>query len=224
MPLAILVFTPKGNVPHVSATLMQAGLMLDHPTSIFDLTPILHRVKYHNPHSPPPGGFRAITNGRNNPLPLKPFSKSSAPQVPPKSVEIQRSQVEDVFQKLRSEGDLKETSPGTCLLMYVVRQTKCTSDILSFSKGPNICTDLYPHQKKAVTFLLEREQEIVCPAGKAGSLWNPHGHAWQNVITQEVVFTKPRECKGALLADDMGLGKSLVSRFSSFCGGEVIGD
>lgn len=117
MPLAILVFTPKGNVPHVSATLMQAGLMLDHPTSVFDLTPILHRVKYYNPHNPPPGGFRATTNGRSNPLPSSPFSKCSTPQVPSKSVEIQRSQVEDVFQKLRSEDDLKETSPGTCSMI-----------------------------------------------------------------------------------------------------------
>jgi hypothetical protein len=122
MPLAILVFTPKGNVPHVSATLMQAGLMLDHPTSVFDLTPILHRVKYYNPHNPPPGGFRAAANGRSNPLPLNTFSKCSTPQVPSKSVEIQRSQVEDVFQKLRSEDDLKETSPGTCPMIYVVRQ------------------------------------------------------------------------------------------------------
>jgi SWI/SNF-related matrix-associated actin-dependent regulator of chromatin subfamily A3 len=223
MPLAILVFTPKGNVPHVSATLMQAGLMLDHPTSVFDLTPILHRVKYYNPHNPPPGGFRATANGRSNPLPLKPFSKCNSPQVPSKSVEIQRSQVEDVFQKLRSEDDLKETSPGTRLIMCAVHQTKCPLTS-SFVKGSNICTNLYPHQKKAVTFLLEREQEIVCPVGKAASLWNQHGHGWQNVITQEIVFTRPRECKGALLADDMGLGKSLVSRFSSFCYAEVIDD
>jgi hypothetical protein len=116
MPLAILVFTPKGNVPHVSATLMQAGLMLDHPTSVFDLTPILHRVKYYNPHNPPPGGFRATANGRCNP---PSFSKCSAPQVPPKGVEVQRNQVEDVFQKLRSEDDLKETSPGACSVGYV---------------------------------------------------------------------------------------------------------
>ena len=118
MPLAILVFTPKGNVPHVSATLMQAGLMLDHPTSVFDLTPILHRVKYYNPHNPHPGGSRAAANGRSNPLPLKPLPKCNAAQVPSKGVEVQRSQVEDVFQKLRSEDDLKETSPGTCLMIY----------------------------------------------------------------------------------------------------------
>ncbi len=134
MPLAILVFTPKGNVPHVSATLMQAGLMLDHPTSVFDLTPILHRVKYYNPHNPPPGGSRAAANGRNNPLPLKPFSKCNTPQVPSKGVEVQRSQVEDVFQKLRSEDDLKETSPGTCLMIYVVHQVIFPSDAFNFSK------------------------------------------------------------------------------------------
>lgn len=136
MPLAILVFTPKGNVPHVSATLKQAGLMLDHPTSVFDLTPILHRVKYYNPHNPPPGGLRTTTNGRSNPLPLTPFAKCNTPQVTLKGVEIQRSQVEDVFQKLRSEDDLKETSPGTCPVMYVVLQANCMPNILSFSKVP----------------------------------------------------------------------------------------
>ena len=134
MPLAILVFTPKGNVPHVSATLMQAGLMLDHPTSVFDLTPILHRVKYYNPHSPPPGGSRATANCRSNPLPLKPFLKCNTPQVPSKSVEIQRNQVEDVFQKLRSEDDLKETSPGTCLMIYLAHQAIFPSDVFISSK------------------------------------------------------------------------------------------
>jgi len=147
MPLAILVFTPKGNVPHVSATLMQAGLMLDHPTSIFDLTPILHRVKYYNPHNPPPGGFRTTANGRSNPMPLQPFSKCSTPQVPSKSVEVQRSQVEDVFQKLRSEDDLKETSPGTCLVMYAVHQLECASDIYSSPKVP-ISAPTFIHIRK----------------------------------------------------------------------------
>jgi SWI/SNF-related matrix-associated actin-dependent regulator of chromatin subfamily A3 len=75
----------------------------------------------------------------------------------------------------------------------------------------NIATPLYPHQRKALSFLLEREQELAVTAqGKSASLWHCNGSGWKNSVTQEIVYTKPDECKGALLADDMGLGKTLV--------------
>jgi SNF2 family DNA or RNA helicase len=77
--------------------------------------------------------------------------------------------------------------------------------------GENISTPLYPHQRKALSFLLEREHELIGPAGKAVSLWTCNGSGWQNSVTNDIVYTKPEECKGALLADDMGLGKTLVS-------------
>lgn len=92
-----------------------------------------------------------------------------------------------------------------------MRQITSLLILYSHSLGDNISTPLYPHQKKALTFLLEREKETIPPSGKQASLWQPqHNGSWLNALTQEVVHGPSPEPKGALLADDMGLGKSLV--------------
>ena len=106
-------------------------------------------------------------------------------------MEVQRSQVDEVFASLRSGEDLPETEPGA-----------------------NIATNLYPHQKKALTFLLEREKEVEAPGGKSSSLWQPRKdpsgrvRAWYNVVTTKEVRQQPLECKGAILADDVS-GRNL---------------
>ena len=75
--------------------------------------------------------------------------------------------------------------------------------------APEIATTLYPHQRKALTFLLAREQEWEGAGGKKLSLWqertNPLSQqtSWVNVVTQAEVFSKPDEAKGAILADDV---------------------
>ncbi|WWD21589.1 hypothetical protein CI109_106075 [Kwoniella shandongensis] len=51
-------------------------------------------------------------------------------------VEVQRKQVDEVFKSLDSGGEIEQSDPG-----------------------PLIKTDLFPHQRKALTFLLEREQD-----------------------------------------------------------------
>lgn len=80
---------------------------------------------------------------------------------------------------------------------------------LIFAEGSEIATTLYPHQKKALTFLLEREKESIAPGGRTSSLWqmriSAHSQikSWVNLVTQKEVFKEPKECKGALLADDV---------------------
>ncbi|KAG8866814.1 hypothetical protein FRB97_003736, partial [Tulasnella sp. 331] len=190
LSLRILIFTPKGNVNAVSQFLQNASLFLDHPSVPYD--PSQHRdsPEYHNPHNPPPGGFRNANLTHAGSSAGNPRWNQAA--VAGKSVEVQRSQVDEVFNSLRSGEDLPETEPG-----------------------PLIGTNLYPHQKKALTFLLEREKERSAPVGKSSSLWqprpDPHGRvrAWYNVVTTKEVRTQPVECKGAILADDMGLGKTI---------------
>lgn len=99
--------------------------------------------------------------------------------------------------------------------------------------GPDVATKLYPHQKKALTFLLERERENLGPDGTFSSLWqlriNPLSHkkSWFHIVTQKEAFEEPQEAKGAILADDvrsflrnficlikccrqMGLGKTIA--------------
>ena len=108
MTLRILLFTPKGNVNAVAQFLSQASLFLDHPTIPYD--PAQHRdnPEYSNPHNPPPGGFK------NAMMQQGPGSGSRWNQtaVAAKSVEVQRSQVDEVFASLRSGEDLQETEPG----------------------------------------------------------------------------------------------------------------
>jgi SWI/SNF-related matrix-associated actin-dependent regulator of chromatin subfamily A3 len=73
----------------------------------------------------------------------------------------------------------------------------------------DIATSLYPHQKKAITFLLERERERTGSDGSFSSLWQERwnqisGHtSWFHIVTQKEVFREPTPCKGAILADDV---------------------
>lgn len=75
--------------------------------------------------------------------------------------------------------------------------------------APDIASKLYPHQKKALTFLLERERETRFASGQSSSLWQVKTNAitgaksWTNLVTQREVFDEPPDCRGALLADDV---------------------
>lgn len=74
--------------------------------------------------------------------------------------------------------------------------------------GSEIAPKLYPHQKKALTFLLDREKEQQPPNGFS-SLWQRRCHnmtgraIWFNVVTQKEIYEAPKEAKGAILADDV---------------------
>ncbi|KAG8707292.1 hypothetical protein FRC09_001920 [Ceratobasidium sp. 395] len=107
------------------------------------------------------------------------------------SVEVQRSQVDEVFKSSMSGDDLEESEAG-----------------------PNVATRLYPHQKEALTFLLERERELKPPKSRSGSLWTTRKDSkgrttWYNIVTQKETRREPTECRGTILADDMGLGKTI---------------
>lgn len=74
--------------------------------------------------------------------------------------------------------------------------------------GINVATRLYPHQKEALTFLLEREKELKAPKSRAGSLWtlrkDTKGRTtWYNIVTQKETRREPVECRGTILADDV---------------------
>jgi hypothetical protein len=78
-------------------------------------------------------------------------------------------------------------------------------------KAFEVATKLYPHQKKALTFLLEREREKPGVDGKFTSLWQERANPlsrqplWFHIVTQKEVAYEPTECKGAILADDVCL-------------------
>lgn len=200
LTLAMLVYTPKGNIPVVGNYMREHNLLLDHPTTtIFDCSRVA-QCWYHNPHNPPPGGHNRQPQAASiNPSYSGPgavASRWNTPSAPGKSVEVQRSQAEELFKSLKSGDDLPETEPA-----------------------PEVSTPLYPHQKKALTFLLEREREQASSEGHSVSLWQPRLNpftgqtSWTHLVTQREAFSEPDEAKGAILADDV----SLLVRIYAIC-------
>ena len=127
----------------------------------------------------------------------------SAPVIAGKSVEIQRSQVDELFKSMKDGDNLVETEPRA--YTYQAHFTPLSLICLA----PEVATKLYPHQKKALTFLLEREREKCGADGKFSSLWQLRTSplsgqiSWFHIVTQREVFEEPREAKGAILADDV---------------------
>lgn len=75
--------------------------------------------------------------------------------------------------------------------------------------GSDVATTLYPHQKKALTFLLDREHEKPASDEQFSSLWRKQmdpmsqRQKWVNIVTDEDAMEEPKEAKGAILADDV---------------------
>ena len=100
----------------------------------------------------------------------------------------------------------------TLVRTSLVPSEYCLSDETECARAhiaPEVATKLYPHQLKALTFLLAREQELGESSRRQTSLWqermNPLSHqtCWVNIVTQAEEFTRPFEAKGAILADDV---------------------
>jgi SWI/SNF-related matrix-associated actin-dependent regulator of chromatin subfamily A3 len=109
----MLVYTPKGNISVVGNYLHQCGLFLDHPAPPYDIQRLAN-YHYCNPHHPLTGGHRpALPPGRPGYVSLGASnSRWSAPAVSGKTLEVQRSQVEELFKSLRSGDELHETESG----------------------------------------------------------------------------------------------------------------
>lgn len=80
----------------------------------------------------------------------------------------------------------------------------------------HIKTELYPHQKQALYFMWDKEQDHTNKEhdNRQDSLWKPHHRdngrpSYLHVITGQEVEVKPKGCRGGILADEMGLGKTL---------------
>ncbi len=112
------MYTPKGNISVVATYLQQNGLFLDHPSLPADMQR-LRAQHYFNPHNPPPGGHsRAL--GVNTRLGYAGPGGSNTGRwntVSGKSIEVQRSQVDELFKSLRDGDELEETDARTCYLL-----------------------------------------------------------------------------------------------------------
>ncbi|PBK61189.1 hypothetical protein ARMSODRAFT_965191 [Armillaria solidipes] len=175
------------NVPVVGDYFFQCGLFLDHPTPPFSYNEIVSsKTPYLNPHNPPPGGHNRVQYAPNRTV-YPPGGNGRWTTATPagKSVEVQRSQVDELFKNMKSGVELAE-----------------------MEAAPKVATQLYPHQKKALT-------EIMTAEGVYSSMWlmrkTMSGHGtWTHLVTEKEVYEEPQESKGAILADDMGLGKTIT--------------
>lgn len=159
-------------------------------------SPAMHNgYRYQNPHNPAAGV------GGDRRRQLLQGLQGGALRAPVKAQDVARQQVEDVFQNLKSGVDLDEEEPA-----------------------PTIATKLYPHQKQALSFLLDRERIIDVPATATPNdetivaLWkrklDPYNRpvGWMNVVADLEIkgAAAPPQPRGSILADDMGLGKTIV--------------
>ena len=87
-------------------------------------------------------------------------------------------------------------------------------DVLADSETPSaLSTELYKHQKQALTFMVQRERGWAVD-GQQRDIWKAekdfqHQVSYRNIISGSRQTRPPRQFKGGLLIDAPGLGKSL---------------
>ncbi|PSN71344.1 SNF2 family helicase/ATPase-like protein [Corynespora cassiicola Philippines] len=108
-----------------------------------------------------------------------------------------------------------------------------TEEISLREPSPLIKTPLYPHQKRALQFMWDKEQDW--SGEEAGNrkdlLWqlkfrNDGRKYYEHVITGDEADVKPPRARGGILADEMGLGKtlsilSLIADFDSLQAAQI---
>ncbi|GAA5930136.1 uncharacterized protein JCM15063_004725 [Sporobolomyces koalae] len=207
--LRLLFFAYPRNVQQIADTLEQAEppRYLQNP-AVYN--PAHHNnYRYANPHNTPQAGAHSADAARRLARLRNGLSGAGSGgtagldmQRSGKAPDVQRQQVEKVFLSLASGTDLEQVTPP-----------------------PIVSTKLYPHQKQALSFLLDREKEVQVPKRDARgekptmvSLWerasDTYGKCigWKNVVSDlEIKGDRPPpQARGAILADDMGLGKTIV--------------
>ena len=212
MPLWLLLFARRQDVPRISKYLDDHTLYLQHPHHYI---PGQHdNIPYENPHNPATiDNATAERLRRQHLVGLLGGNYTASKQQ--SNHDVQRQQVDDMFNNMKSGTDLEETEPP-----------------------PIVSTKLYPHQKQAVSFILDRERLVdttntvregepidiesedtkADKEGEVVSLWErmrdgrqrPRG--WKSIVTGVELTGEaaPPQARGSILADDMGLGKTLV--------------
>ncbi|MBW0485311.1 hypothetical protein O181_025026 [Austropuccinia psidii MF-1] len=209
LPLQLLLFCLPDFVPSVAAYLSRLGVCLEHPVSYH---PEMHLgCLYDNPHSYQP--LEAMDSIRQRLLGNSAYPTNAYNTRATVKACDTHQQVTAIFKNLASGVDLDETEPDEMII-----------------------TPLYPHQKQALSFMLDRETSKEVPEDKRSaknsvekkalekedeqnliSLWKKTRDSygchigWENVVTglQQIGKQPPTQCRGAILADDMGLGKTI---------------
>lgn len=181
LEMTVNLYGPKSNAGLIGKFLAQKQLYLRAPWFVDA------GIETCNPHAPSTGVLPrpAFTSTSG--------AKGSGAGYVSRTVEEIRSDVLGMFDSLEKSESLPEMTPS-----------------------PLVTTKLLPHQKQGLRFMTNKEKERVFSDKEEdnSSLWRvkyrPNGQRiFYNVITGQEELTKPPEVLGGILADMMGLGKTL---------------
>lgn len=134
-----MLFTLPANVRYIADTLQANNLYLLDPVPPYDPSRHVDTPAYDNPHGGGAISYHAAQRAQANLYNGNwgaPNLGTALGQERINQVDVQRQQVDEVFTSLEAAGELDQSDPG-----------------------PYIKTQLFPHQRKALTFLLQREQD-----------------------------------------------------------------
>ncbi|KAI5868628.1 SNF2 family N-terminal domain-containing protein [Durotheca rogersii] len=181
--LDLMLYGPRKSARAVANHLSQKNIWLRNPPRVDP------GIKYENPQlaegpRPPP-----VVKDRSN----MPVAPPAGPPSMMRTAEEIRSEVMGVFDSITKNEDLPEMEPGS-----------------------RIQTDLLKHQKQGLFFMTrkERPRQLSDDGTITDSFWqirtgNSGQKAYYNVITGHSQREPPPETFGGILADMMGLGKTL---------------
>ncbi|KAH9870906.1 hypothetical protein J1614_006478 [Plenodomus biglobosus] len=186
--MTLQLYAPRQNAVGIGKTLKMKNLVLEAP--LFEL----QRYDYANPQT----GEHFSRNQINQPAAQNAMFQfghgAASSSYVLRSVDEIRADVEDVFDTVVTSSEVVPTR----------------------EPSHHIKTELYPHQKQALYFMVDKEQDHSGAEhdSRKDSLWKPHYRddgrkSYIHVITGEEKAEKPRSNFGGILADEMGLGKTL---------------
>jgi SWI/SNF-related matrix-associated actin-dependent regulator of chromatin subfamily A3 len=93
----------------------------------------------------------------------------------------------------------------------IYKSLKRGENLEKMEADSSLRTELLPHQQQALTFMVQRE---IGPVSEEFSLWHEidpgqEGSGFRNRVTNAIAEVRPPETGGGVLADAMGLGKTL---------------
>ncbi|KAF1811495.1 hypothetical protein P152DRAFT_58042 [Eremomyces bilateralis CBS 781.70] len=180
LKIKVQVFAPRKYASAIGKSFKQRGIQLKNPTLSDLRNP---NIDILNPHEAANlGGVYGATGS----------SGATEYRSGYRTAEEARSDVFDIFDKLPSTDELPETEQVAAVM-----------------------TPLLKHQKQALTFMLRRESNGTDGSQNGLGLWQytyaANGQAvYHHPITGFQTYTKPIPERGGVLADVMGLGKSLT--------------
>ncbi|TYJ56013.1 hypothetical protein B9479_003255 [Cryptococcus floricola] len=134
----VLVFTLPSNINYIAEFLTNHNLFLLDPIPPYDPARHSDHPPYRNAHGSGEQAQRMLAMAQRRAL-TGDFVFSDKERDKTTQVEVQRMQVDEVFKTLEDGMELEQSDPG-----------------------PLIKTHLFPHQRKALTFFLLREQDSSC--------------------------------------------------------------